>query len=67
MRPAGTVIELVRFIDTKVQGPWNLYNAIVTARILLDFRVLFTSRSRLTDKTVQGHYTGANTFLDAFV
>jgi aryl carrier-like protein len=49
----------------KVQGTWNLHEALKSHQ--LDFFVLFSSWSGLRGQPGQANYAAANTFLDAFV
>lgn len=49
----------------KVEGTWNLHNAL--SGIKLDFFVLFSSISGIVGQWGQGNYAAANTFLDSFV
>jgi NADP-dependent 3-hydroxy acid dehydrogenase YdfG len=51
----------------KVQGTWNLHNAALSAGIQLDCFLLFSSISGLIGRAGQANYSGANSFLDAFV
>ena len=51
-------------ISPKVQGTWNLHNAITWD---LDFFILCSSYSGIVGQWGQGNYAAANTFLDAFV
>ena len=52
-------------IGPKVQGTWNLHNAIPGKD--LDFFVLFSSLSGIIGQVGQVNYAAANTFLDSFV
>ncbi|KAL7914426.1 hypothetical protein GGI35DRAFT_490696 [Trichoderma velutinum] len=49
--------------EPKVQGTWNLHNALGEN---LDFFVMFSSFSGLVGQWGQAGYAAANTFLDAF-
>ncbi|KAI0110540.1 putative polyketide synthase [Hypoxylon sp. NC0597] len=51
-------------IEPKVQGTWNLHNAITSD---LDFFLLFSSFSGIVGQPGQANYAAANAFLDAFV
>ncbi|KAH4115563.1 hypothetical protein HBI55_203610 [Parastagonospora nodorum] len=52
-------------VQPKVQGTWNLHDALISAP--LDFFVLFSSINGVTGQHGQANYTAANAFLDAFV
>ncbi|KAI0835188.1 putative polyketide synthase [Hypoxylon sp. FL0890] len=51
-------------VEPKVQGTWNLHNAITSE---LDFFLLFSSFSGTVGQLGQANYAAANAFLDAFV
>lgn len=51
----------------KVQGTWNLHNALETQSEPLDFFFLFSSICGVFGQFGQANYASANTFLDAFV
>ncbi|KAI9150039.1 LOW QUALITY PROTEIN: Highly reducing polyketide synthase lcsB [Paramyrothecium foliicola] len=51
-------------VEPKVQGTWNLHNAIDTE---LDFFILCSSFSGIVGQVGQANYAAANTFLDSFV
>ncbi|KAF9694091.1 hypothetical protein EKO04_007724 [Ascochyta lentis] len=51
----------------KIQGTWNLHNAVCANRTGLDFLLLFSSVSGIVGQVGQSNYASANTFLDAFV
>lgn len=53
-------------VNPKVNGTWNLHNAVLSAGAELDFFVLFSSLSGMFGQPGQSNYAGANTFLDAF-
>ncbi|KAI1379651.1 fatty acid synthase S-acetyltransferase [Hypoxylon crocopeplum] len=61
-----TIEEWNAVVAPKVQGTWNLHNAIVTAGAELDFFVLFSSLSGIIGQPGQANYASGNTFLDAF-
>ncbi|KAI8932960.1 hypothetical protein NX059_010429 [Plenodomus lindquistii] len=50
----------------KVQGTWNLHNAVLKRGLDLDFFLLFSSLSGTLGQVGQANYASANTFLDAF-
>ncbi|KAF3763946.1 hypothetical protein M406DRAFT_85351 [Cryphonectria parasitica EP155] len=52
-------------LSTKVQGTWNLHNALLGHE--LDFFLLFSSWSGIVGYTGQANYAAANAFLDSFV
>lgn len=52
-------------VDPKVQGTWNIHNAL--GNIDVDFFVLFSSLSGATGMPGQGNYAAGNTFMNAFV
>ena len=51
-------------IRPKVDGTWNLHNAL--SDVSLDFFVMFSSTSGLMGQYGQANYAAANCFLDAF-
>ncbi|KAH9891384.1 KR domain-containing protein [Xylariomycetidae sp. FL2044] len=51
-------------VDPKVQGTWNLHNAVPSD---LDFFVLVSSLGGIIGQLGQANYASASTFLDAFV
>ena len=51
----------------KVQGTWNLHEALLTQETPLDFFVLFSSISGMFGQPGQANYAAGNSFLDAFV
>lgn len=59
-----TFEEWTAVVEPKVQGAWNLHEAITTK---LDFFILFSSYSGIVGQWGQANYAAANTFLDAFV
>ncbi|KAJ0322305.1 hypothetical protein Brms1b_002104 [Colletotrichum noveboracense] len=55
-------------VDPKVQGTWNLHNALQQYQSEpLDFFFLFSSLSGLGGQIGQANYAAGNVFLDAFV
>ncbi|KAH0423585.1 hypothetical protein CcaCcLH18_12055 [Colletotrichum camelliae] len=55
-------------VDPKVQGTWNLHNALQQYQSEpLDFFFLFSSLSGLGGQIGQANYAAGNAFLDAFV
>lgn len=54
-------------VNPKVEGTWNLHNAISLPTDDLDFFLLFSSYGCLGGQWGQANYSAANTFLDAFV
>ncbi|KAJ5007470.1 Highly reducing polyketide synthase gloL [Colletotrichum sp. SAR 10_66] len=55
-------------VDPKVQGTWNLHNALQQHQSEpLDFFFLFSSLSGLGGQIGQANYAAGNAFLDAFV
>jgi acyl carrier protein len=53
-------------VAPKVQGTWNLHNALLAANVNVDFFLLFSSWSGLVGQWGQANYAAANSFLDAF-
>ena len=53
-------------IDAKVQGCWNLHNAIQSRNHDLDFFLLTSSVSGSVGAVAQSNYCAANHFLDSF-
>ena len=51
----------------KVQGTWNLHEALLKQKQPLDFFFLFSSISGIGGNWGQANYASGNTFLDAFV
>lgn len=51
----------------KVQGTWNLHEALLEQKEPLDFFFLFSSVSGIGGQWGQANYAAGNTFLDAFV
>ncbi|MCJ1385150.1 hypothetical protein MMC17_008269 [Xylographa soralifera] len=51
----------------KVQGTWNLHEALLQQKQPLDFFFLFSSVSGIGGQWGQANYASGNTFLDAFV
>ena len=51
----------------KIQGTWNLHEALLAQKQPLDFFFLFSSVSGIGGQWGQANYAAANTFLDAFV
>ena len=51
----------------KVQGTWNLHNALTKQEEPLDFFFLFSSVSGTAGQIGQANYAAGNTFMDAFV
>ena len=51
----------------KVQGTWNLHNALSKQEEPLDFFFLFSSVSGTAGQIGQANYAAGNTFMDAFV
>lgn len=52
---------------SKIQGTWNLHEALLERKQPLDFFFLFSSLSGIAGLMGQANYAAANTFLDAFV
>jgi thioester reductase-like protein len=57
--------EWCSVLASKVQGSWNLHNALIDHK--LDFFVCFGSLAGLCGNAGQTNYAAANAFLDAFV
>ncbi|ETS84328.1 hypothetical protein PFICI_02353 [Pestalotiopsis fici W106-1] len=53
-------------VKPKIQGTWNLHNAVSSRGDALDFFILFSSLSGILGQPGQANYAAANTFLDAF-
>ncbi|KAJ5168896.1 uncharacterized protein N7482_004490 [Penicillium canariense] len=60
-----TYDEWISVLVSKVQGTWNLHNAVADCK--LDFFVCFGSLAGLCGNAGQSNYAAANAFLDAFV
>ncbi|KAJ5106839.1 hypothetical protein N7456_003514 [Penicillium angulare] len=54
-------------VEPKVNGTWNLHEAIESQPTPLDFFILYSSFSGVAGQRGQANYASANTFLDAFV
>lgn len=54
-------------IQPKVQGTWNLHNALLTQQVPVDHFFLFSSAGAMSGQWGQANYNAGNTFLDAFV
>ncbi|OGM50547.1 hypothetical protein ABOM_000924 [Aspergillus bombycis] len=56
-------------VQPKVQGTWNLHNALLSEQPeeILDFFLLFSSAGAMSGQWGQANYNAGNTFLDAFV
>lgn len=61
--PQQTWSRFVRVMAPKVKGAWYLH--CLTAKLPLDFFVLFSSDTALLGATGQGNYAAANAFMDA--
>ncbi|EED13058.1 polyketide synthase, putative [Talaromyces stipitatus ATCC 10500] len=59
-----TFEDWVTAVTPKVQGTWNLHEALPTD---LDFFILCSSYSGIVGQWGQANYAAANTFLDAFI
>lgn len=53
--------------EAKVQGTWNLHNALHDQQEPVDFFVLLSSIYGIQGNPKQANYAAASTFLDAFV
>ncbi|KAI0968591.1 putative polyketide synthase [Xylaria arbuscula] len=53
-------------LECKVQGTWNLHQAVIDRGWTLDFFTLLSSISGLCGSKGQANYAAANAFLDAF-
>ncbi|KAM0715744.1 hypothetical protein Q7P37_008258 [Cladosporium fusiforme] len=53
-------------IRAKVDGTWNIHNALESRNAKLDYFVLFSSAAGIVGSRGQAAYAAANTFLDAF-
>ncbi|KAK8064355.1 Reducing polyketide synthase PKS2 [Apiospora phragmitis] len=53
-------------VRSKVDGTWNLHNALASANTKLDYFVLFSSAAGVLGSRGQAAYAAANTFLDGF-
>jgi acyl transferase domain-containing protein len=63
MIPGQTLDRFKTVMAPKVRGAWNLH--VLTARLPLDFFVLFSSGAALLGSPGQSNYAAANSFLDA--
>lgn len=61
-----THADFVDAIRSKVDGAWNIHNALAAAQTKPDYFVLFSSAAGVLGSRGQGAYAAANTFLDAF-
>ena len=53
-------------MEPRVQGVWNLHNALLATKTELDFFVLLSSASGILGNPGQSAYAASNSFLDAF-
>lgn len=53
--------------NPKIQGTWNLHDALQARGLEVDFFVLMSSLSGIFGQVGQANYAAANAFLDAFV
>ncbi|KAL8925711.1 MAG: hypothetical protein Q9172_002102, partial [Xanthocarpia lactea] len=64
-----TYTDWYEAVRPKVDGTWNLHNALLsstTHRPPLDFFIMFSSTSGIMGQYGQANYAAANSFLDAF-
>lgn len=61
-----TVEEYHATISSKVQGTWNLHNAVGELKLDLDFFTMLSSISGVVGQKGQANYAAANVFMDAF-
>lgn len=62
-----TSLQWSKAVLPKVQGTWNLHNALLAQTEPLDFFFLFSSVGAMAGQWGQANYAAGNTFLDAFV
>lgn len=62
-----TFDEWTAVVQPRVNGTWNVHEALVAARANLDFFMIFGSGGGHTGYYGQANYSASNTFLDAFV
>lgn len=53
-------------VRSKIDGTWNIHNALEATNTRLDYFVLFSSASGVLGSRGQAAYAAANTFLDGF-
>ncbi|KAI1380906.1 ketoacyl-synt-domain-containing protein [Hypoxylon crocopeplum] len=53
-------------IRAKVKGTWNIYNALKSVNVRLNYFVLLSSAAGIIGSRGQAAYAAANTFLDGF-
>ena len=58
--------EIDTVMRPKIQGAWNLHQALKANKMTPDFVVLFSSIAGVLGNLGQADYSGANAFLDAF-
>lgn len=62
-----TFAEWTAVVQPRVNGTWNVHEALVAVRAPLDFFMIFGSGGGHTGYYGQANYSASNTFLDAFV
>lgn len=61
-----TFDQYTSVVGSKVQGTWNIHNALVAQGVTLDFFVLISSAAGAVGNRGQAAYAAANTFLNGF-
>ncbi|KAK4062498.1 uncharacterized protein Triagg1_9984 [Trichoderma aggressivum f. europaeum] len=61
-----TVEDYTQTVSCKIQGTWNLHNALLEEGQTVDFFTMLSSVSGIVGNKGQANYAAANTFLDAF-
>lgn len=62
----STIEDYCKVVEPRVQGTWNLHNALLAMETELDFFVMLSSSSGILGNPGQSAYAASNSFLDAF-
>ncbi|KAH7349024.1 hypothetical protein BKA66DRAFT_563574 [Pyrenochaeta sp. MPI-SDFR-AT-0127] len=61
-----TYAQYTSVISSKTQGTWNIYHALASAKVSVDFFVVISSAAGAVGNRGQAAYAAANTFLNGF-
>ena len=62
----STIEDYLKVLEPRMQGAWNLHNALLASQTELDFFVVLSSTSGILGNPGQSAYAASNSFLDAF-